>query len=146
MNKMPVLIASNSASDAHQTMFLRILQDCLLILMLCFTRILNICLHPNNILTSSKAPLFQTLSSEVKSLPRTTPQEDKGPLSGHVLNFEVHDVLPVPGVHVNVIPLARRWYSSRGGVMWTTSNFVPTEERSKGLISNFIVKFGSLAV
>ena len=97
MNKIPVLIASNSASDAHQAMFLRILQDCLLILMLCFTRILNICLHPNNILTSSKAPLFQTLSSEVKSLPRTTPQEDKGPLSGHVLNFEVHDVLPVPG-------------------------------------------------
>ena len=40
------------------------------------------------------------------------------------------------GVHVNVIPLALRWYSSRGGVMWMTSNFVPRERRSKGLISH----------
>jgi len=35
------------------------------------------------------------------------------------------------GVQLNVIPLAFRWYSSSGGSIRITSNFVPREDRSK---------------
>lgn len=98
MNEVTICRSAHRSFDSHQTMFFRSLKHSLWVEYFGMFRSIMVRFDPTNVFTPPKAPLLQAVSSQIETLWASTPQKHEWTVRCDRLNFQIHDLVPIPEV------------------------------------------------